>query len=52
MKNKFLIISMCCLALLSCKNSGRTLTSATGTIYELLIVADNAEWNSQIGGLN
>lgn len=49
MKNEFLIISMCCLALLSCKNSGRTLTSATGTIYELLIVADNAEWNSQIG---
>lgn len=36
-----LVIMFTCL-LTACKDTGRTLPSATGTIYELLVVSDNA----------
>ena len=50
MKNKLFIIGLCCLALLGCKKSDkRVLTSATGSIYELLTVIDNRYWDCAAG---
>ncbi len=50
MKRQVYIFALCCLTLMACNNSEkRLLTSATGTIYELLIVVDNQYWNSAVG---
>ena len=32
-----------------CKDSGRTLTSATGSIYEMLVVIDKGMWDGETG---
>ncbi len=48
MKRVFLflsIVALCC----SCGNTGRTLTSATGSIYEMVVVIDDSLWTSAIG---
>lgn len=39
----------CSLLMVGCKDSGKTLTSATGSIYEMLVVVDNSVWESPIG---
>ena len=39
---KYLFFSLFALVLLSCSNSERLLTSATGSIYECLVVSDAA----------
>ncbi len=50
MQKKILIFGLCIIALFGCKNSNkRVLTSATGSIYELLVVIDNRYWNSAAG---
>lgn len=50
MKKYLFIISLCLVALTSCnKKSERMLTSATGSIYELLVVVDNQYWESHVG---
>lgn len=49
MRNTLLCICLAALCLTGCKNTGRTLTSATGSIYEVLIVVNNSEWESEIG---
>lgn len=38
---KSLFLTLCAFALLSCSNDGRFLTSATGSIYECLVICDN-----------
>lgn len=48
--HKLLLIGMICLTLFGCNgNEKRILTSATGSIYELLVVIDNQYWNSATG---
>lgn len=42
-------MGMAVLCLAGCKNTGRTLTSATGSIYEALIVVDNKDWEGAMG---
>lgn len=45
------LIAILCLAglLISCKNSGRVLPSATGARFEILIVMDNGKWQAPVG---
>ncbi|MBQ8100896.1 MAG: DUF4837 family protein [Paludibacteraceae bacterium] len=45
------IIAAVCLILSGCKDSGRTLTSATGSIYEMLVVMDKPAWEGDGGAL-
>lgn len=40
-------ILTCCIC--ACKQQGRTIPSATGTIYELLVVMDNSAWKGAAG---
>jgi len=50
MRRQLFLLLLCCLTFAACKNNNkRILTSATGTIYELLIVADNQYWNGTTG---
>lgn len=42
---KLLTLALSCLLLCSCGDTGRTLTSATGSIYECLIVAPSTNFN-------
>ena len=44
-----LCIMACCIGLTGCKQSGRALPSANGSIYELLAVIDNTIWESPLG---
>lgn len=47
---KSVIMLLLPLALLAgCKDSGKTLTSATGSIYEMLVVMDNGVWETAAG---
>lgn len=43
------ICILCSVFFISCKDSGKTLTSATGSIYEMLVVIDNSLWNGAQG---
>lgn len=48
-KTLFLLtIALACL-LSACKNVGTTKVTASGTIYEVLVVIDNPQWQSQCG---
>ena len=49
MKRTLFIVSILSLVLSGCKDSGRTLTSATGSIYEMLVVIDKPIWEGAIG---
>ncbi len=50
MKYFALFLSLACYLLLSgCKDSGRTLPNATGSIYEMLIVMDKPMWEGEAG---
>ena len=46
---RFLFIAVAALMLFGCKDSGRTLPSATGSIYEMLIVMDKQQWDDELG---
>ncbi len=49
---KRILFSIVCVALLLCscgKSTGRTLTSASGSIYEALIVMNDSLWNGEAG---
>ena len=48
-KTNVLLAFAVALTLSSCFNTGKTLPSATGSIYEALVVVDNEQWNSQLG---
>lgn len=41
--------ALCAVLLWGCADTGRTLPSATGSIYEMLVVIDKAEWEAQSG---
>lgn len=41
------VVTAICMS--SCKDTGRTLTSATGSIYEMLVVMDKATWDGSAG---
>lgn len=45
---RYFVIALAALVLIGCKETGRTLPSATGTIYEILVVADNADLRADI----
>ncbi len=49
MKRIFFYLTFATVFFCSCGNTGRTLTSATGSIYEALIVMDDSLWNSTSG---
>lgn len=49
MKQRFIIVLMLALALVGCKNNGKVVTSATGTIYEMLVVCNNNYWEGEPG---
>ena len=49
MKRSIFILSILSCLLCSCKDSGRTLTSATGSIYEMLVVIDKPTWEGATG---
>ena len=49
MKQRILFVLMLVLALVGCKNKGKIVTSATGTIYELLVVCNNNYWEGEQG---
>ena len=50
MKHKIsLLIFACATLLCSCKDTGLTKVTASGSIYELLVVMDNQLWNSAAG---
>ncbi len=49
MKRLFFYLTLAAVAFSSCKHTGRTLTSATGSIYEALIVMDDSLWNGTAG---
>lgn len=47
---KSLLFAFCSLFLLvGCKNNGKVVTSATGTIYEMLVVCNNNYWEGEQG---
>lgn len=46
---KLIVIMLAAICLMGCKDVGRTLPSATGSIYELLVVMDNQHWQAPIG---
>lgn len=46
---RIVLVLLCALALVGCKNDGKIVTSATGTIYELLIVCNNNYWEGEQG---
>ena len=49
MKKILLFICAFVCALSACKDTGRTLTSATGSIYEMLVVMDKPMWEGTLG---
>lgn len=49
MKRTLLFLSIICSLLYGCKDTGRTLTSATGSIYEMLVVIDKPLWETSAG---
>lgn len=49
MKNKLLWALLLILPLAACKNSGTVKPSATGTIYEILVVCNNNYWEGEQG---
>lgn len=49
MKRLTLFLFACSMILTGCKDSGRTLTSASGSIYEMLVVMDKTMWETQTG---
>ncbi len=49
MKRLFFYLTIAALCLTSCGKTGRTLTSATGSIYEALIVMNDSLWDGEAG---
>ncbi len=49
MKRSFFILCILSCVLYGCKDTGRTLTSATGSIYEMLVVIDKPIWEGPTG---
>lgn len=43
------LCALCAVLLTACKSSGRTLPSANGSIYEMLVVIDKALWEGETG---
>ncbi len=49
-KSLFISVSLFCIvSLTSCESGGRTLPSANGSIYEMLVVMDKSVWESAAG---
>lgn len=49
MKHRILIACLLALTITACKNHGKIVTSATGTIYEMLVVCNNNYWEGEQG---
>ena len=42
-------MALCAAAIWGCTDSGKTLPSATGSIYEMLVVCDRQQWDGETG---
>ena len=49
MKKLIIVLAVLSVTLAGCKDTGRTLPSATGTIYEMLVVVDKPLWEGSTG---